>query len=324
MPKGKGIYIIAEIGFNHEADMGSALSMIKAAAGAGADAVKFQTFRAGDIALPDSPHYQGIKDMELGLEQHRELSRAAALAGVDFLSTPFSVWAVDLLEEVGVKAYKAASMDLTNRVLLERIARTGKPLLLSTGMAGLSEIAEALDFVKNKGASEVTLLHCISKYPAEAGQLNLEAISLLKETFGVPVGYSDHYPGNKACLAAVMLGATVVETHFTLDRTKEGGDHHHSNDPESLKELVRDIRLFRKMRGRKRFFSNRPDRAEADIFRRGVFAARDIEPGSVLGLQDVLLCRPQSGLTTNDLERILGRKTRKAIAKHQAVSWDDV
>lgn len=324
MPETRDVYVIAEIGFNHEADMDTAREMIRAAAKSGADAVKFQTFRAIDIALPESPHYQAIKDMELDLGQHKELSRVADESGVDFMSTPFSIWAVDLLEEVGVGAYKVASMDLTNNVLLSRIAETGKPVFMSTGMANLSEISSALDFMNSKGVSEITLLHCLSKYPAEAGQLNLEAIELLREAFGVTVGYSDHYPGNRACLAAAMLGATVIETHFTLDSGKEGGDHSHSNDPASLKQLVQDIRLFQEMRGDKRFFDSRPDRPEAGIFRRGIFAARDIEPGDVIREQDVILCRPQSGLDTSDLGVIIGRKAVKKISRHQAVSWEDV
>ena len=318
------VYIIAEIGFNHEADMAVAADMIAAASDAGADAVKFQTFRATDITLPTSPHYRAIRDMEMTLDQHRELAALADKAGVAFLSTPFSAWAVDLLEEVGVRAYKVASMDLTNELLLGRIAETGKPLYLSTGMSVLAEIDRALAFLREHGDPEVTLFHCLSKYPATAEQLNLSAISHLRRTFGVPVGYSDHFPGNRACLAAAMMGASVIETHFTLDSGKEGGDHGHSTDPAALKQLVEDIRLFEAMRGDPLFFNDRPDRPEASLFRRSIHAARDIAPGEVLTMDDLMLNRPGNGRPTADLGLFLGRETRRAVQQYEPLSQDDV
>jgi N,N'-diacetyllegionaminate synthase len=207
------MYIIAEIGFNHEGDLTLAEQMIRAAASAGVHAVKFQTYRAKDLALPSSPHYEAIKCGEMDLGQHQRLAAVAQDCQVDFLSTPYSPWAVDLLEQVGISAYKVASMDCTNTYLLKYIAQTAKPVYLSTGMANVSEIGETLEFLRQEQSGPVTLLHCISMYPASAEVLNLEIIPFLRTLFEIPVGYSDHYPGTKACLAAAMLGATVIERH---------------------------------------------------------------------------------------------------------------
>ena len=243
------IKIIAEIGFNHEGDLKLAIEMIKAAAKAGTHAVKFQTYKASDLALPSASHYQAIKSGEMSLEQHVELAKIAHGCGIEFLSTPYSPWAIDILEKVGVPAYKVASMDCTNKHLLGFIAETKKPIYLSTGMATLTEISETLYYLSEVKSGPVTLLHCMSLYPAEAKDLNLAIIPYLKELFGVSVGYSDHYPGIKACLVAAMLGAEVIETHFTLDITKEGADHYHSVDAEMLRQLVTEIDLFQQMKG---------------------------------------------------------------------------
>jgi len=201
------MYLIAEIGFNHAGDMAVAQEMIRQAAAAGADAVKFQTYRAEDLALPSSPHFAAIQCGEMDLEQHRQLKAAADAAGIAFISTPFSIQAVELLEDIGVGAYKVASMDCTNRHLLGRIAMTGKPVYLSTGMATLQEIAESLEFLDQAGAGQVALLHCIAHYPAGSGELNLDCIPMLGQVFGRTVGYSDHHPGIEACFAAAILGA---------------------------------------------------------------------------------------------------------------------
>ena len=179
MKEGALVYVIAEIGFNHEGDVALAKEMIKAAATAGADAVKFQTFRASDIALPTGSHYEAIKCGEMDLGQHQELFRVATDCNVDFLSTPFSPWAVELLETVGVPAYKVASMDCTNHYLLGYVAQTKKPIYLSTGMATLNEIFGSLEFLREKGSGPVTLLHCLALYPAKAEDLNLTIINFL-------------------------------------------------------------------------------------------------------------------------------------------------
>ena len=310
-------YIIAEIGFNHEGNIDTATEMVKSAAKAGANAVKFQTFRASDIALPSSPHYEAIKCGEMSLEQHLELYNAAKDCGIDFISTPFSPWAVELLEKVGIPAYKVASMDCTNKHLLRHIAQTGKPIYLSTGMATLNEIADTLDYLKNEKSGPVTLLHCISIYPANAEYLNLDIIPFLKQLFDVPVGYSDHYPGTKACLAAAMIGADIIETHFTLDSSKEGGDHFHSVEPTSFRNLISDIELFRIMKGSRRGIFDRPDRQYAKDYRRGLYSVRGMTRGDVLKEENVLLCRPASELSTNDVDWLMGKVLDRDLSSYE-------
>jgi sialic acid synthase SpsE len=313
------VYVIAEIGFNHEGNLDVAAEMIKAASGTGATAVKFQTFRAADIALPSSSHYRDIQCGEMKLRQHLELFKVAKDYGVEFLSTPYSPWAVDLLEKVGVPAYKVASMDCTNKHLLGYVAQTRKPIYLSTGMATIAEISDSLKFLKQEKSGAVSLLHCLSCYPARAQDLNLNIIPFLKQLFHVPVGYSDHYPGVKACLAAVMLGAEIIETHFTLDSSKVGGDHSHSADPARLKELVSDIRLFGEMVGESRAIDHRPDRRLAQRLHRGVYAARSLKKGAIIREADLVFCRPAGQLSPNDVEWLKGKRVMRDVHAYQAI-----
>lgn len=306
--------IIAEIGFNHDGDMEKAVSMIHAAADSGAQVVKFQTFKARDLVLPDSPHVDIVKAGEMDVAQHRFLKATADECGVEFMSTPFSFQSVDILEDVGVGVYKIASMDLTNLPLLKYIAETGKPVILSTGMAVLHEIGKALDVLESNGTGGVSLLHCLSQYPANACDLHLSVLPLLRDTFGVPVGYSDHYPGITACLAAYVHGAEIIETHFTLDTATPGGDHAHSADPHMLRHLVDSIALFETMKGDGRtFFRNRPDRENATLFRRGIHAARDIQAGETVTAQDLLFCRPEQELGPGDADWVVGLQARTDI-----------
>lgn len=321
---GKLPYIIAEIGFNHEGDLSKAKEMIHAAASSGANAVKFQTFRADDIALPTSPHYAMIKSGELTLDDHSRLAQEARERGVEFLSTPFSEWAVEVLEQIGVSAYKIASMDLTNRPLLACAAGTGKPLYLSTGMGTLAEIATAVEYLGEKEATGLTLLHCVSSYPAQAKDLNLATISFMRQTFQVPVGYSDHFPGVQACLTAYMLGAEVIETHFTLDNTVAEGDHPHSATPQQVSTLISEITLFQEMTGENSLLMHRSDRDSAKDFRRGVYASRNLESGTTLEQDHLMLCRPETELGPNDLDWLIGRNLRKDVPEFTPLKREHV
>ncbi len=316
-------YIIAEIGFNHEGDLRKAKAMIHSAAEAGVSAVKFQTFRAGDIVLPSSPHYKMIERAEMNLETHQQLALISRECGIDFLSTPFSNWAVDILEKVNVLAYKVASMDLTNYTLLSYIAQTRKPIYLSTGMSTLAEIAASIDFLKGENVDSIYLLHCISYYPPKAEDLNLSAIPFMKRVFNLPVGYSDHFPGTKACFMAAVLGAEVIETHFTLDTSLPEGDHSHSASPLQLKQLVEDIEFIKQAVGKEDFFADRPDRDVVNQFRRGIYAAQDIESGTRLTQEHLIFCRPQTELSLLQMSWYEGRITRRSIKKYQALSVED-
>ncbi|MEW5772132.1 MAG: N-acetylneuraminate synthase family protein [Thermodesulfobacteriota bacterium] len=316
--------LIAEVGFNHEGKRETAAAMIHAAARAGAVAVKFQTFRAADLALPDAPHFELIRSGEMGREDALFLAAEARACGIAFFSTPFSTAAVDILEEAGVPAYKVASMDLATPYLLDAVAATGKPVILSTGMSTLPEIDAAVERLGRAGAKDIGLLHCLSLYPAQAADLNLAAMGELKRRFGLPTGWSDHFPGAKACLAAFCAGADIIETHFTLDTTTPGGDHGHSADPAMLRGLREDMALFAAMQGRADVFEDRPDRRFAPVYRRGVYAARDLAAGQALAAGDLLFCRPESPLTPRDLDTLLGRTLARPVAAQAALDPTDL
>jgi len=314
------MYLIAEIGFNHNGDIELAKDMIHAASESGADAVKFQTFRASDIALPSSAHYHLIKKGELDLKDHELLFETAKKSGIEFLSTPFSQRSADLLNQVGVSAFKIASMDCTNRPFLEYIACFGKPVYLSTGMADLYEIAESLNCLNAAGCKQLFLLHCISHYPPKAKDLNLDVIPFLKHLFNLPVGYSDHYPGIEACFAAAIKGAEVIETHFTLDNTQEGGDHFHSATPEELKTLRQRIDLFYAMSGSRQAIYDRPDRICKDDFRRGVYAQQDLKKGDTLSVNDLFCTRPPNEFTPNDINFLIGKILKRDIPLNHPIT----
>jgi N-acetylneuraminate synthase/N,N'-diacetyllegionaminate synthase len=316
---GHGVYVIAEIGFNHGGDLVLAKKMIEAAAGAGADAVKFQTFKAAALVLESSEHFDVIKNAELSLEDHRQLARAAAAAGVHFLSTAFDEDSLDLLERVGVPAYKVASMDLDNLPFLERLAGLGKPILLSTGMATEEEIGEAVETIRACGNDRIIVLHCVSEYPTPLEDANLLTIPRLGEAFGLPTGYSDHVLGNAAAVAAAALGASVIEKHFTSDKSLPGPDHALSADPEEMAALVKTVREVETALGRPVADEDRPDRANAVAFRRGLHAAVDIPEGTVITKGMLKCVRPGGGLGPKDIGRILGRETKQDIAKEAPI-----
>ncbi len=315
-------YIIAEIGFNHEGDIDIAKRMIDTAADAGADAVKFQTFEAADILLPNNPNHELLKKVALNHEQHSMLFGFAKQREIEFISTPFSRNAVDMLEKIGVSAYKVASMDCVNQYLLKHIAKTEKNIFLSTGMATIDEISSTLSFLKKHKSGSVNLLHCISMYPAEANTLNLASIDMMKKIFGVPVGYSDHFPGVKACLLAAFMGAEVIETHFTLDSEREGYDHYHSADPAKLKNLILDIELFHSMRGHYGFLSNRPDMVNKNDYRRGLYTSKPIKKGESLNDYNLLGCRPATSFSPNDIPNLIGRTVNQDLPSFTAIKGE--
>ena len=314
--------IVAEIGFNHNGDVSLACEMIKAAASAGADAVKFQTFLASDLALKSSEHYNIIKNGELSLTEHERLIKTAHENGIIFLSTPFSRAGVDMLESLNISAYKVASMDITNSPLLRHISSTGKPMIVSTGMATISEIAEALDVIKQTGRNKVILLHCVSKYPTAPDEANLKSIPFLKSVFSVPVGYSDHVLGNTVAMSAIAVGASLIEKHFTTDKSLPGPDHKISSDPKELRTLIREIENVKKSLGSVSFCQDRVDRKEAILFRRSLYAKVNIPTGTVITAEMIKCVRPEKGLKPEFVEYIIGRTARVDISEEDPITFE--
>jgi sialic acid synthase SpsE len=341
-PVGPGhpCYVIAEAGSNHNRDLGTALRLIEVAAEAGADAVKFQTYTAEGLysrATPDMSYLkeQGlvgeresvwdlIKRVEMPWEWHGDLARHAAQAGITFLSTPFDETAVDALEEVGVPAYKIASYEVTHLPLIERAARTGKPLLISTGMASLGDIERALDTAASAGGRDITVMHCAVNYPPRFEDLNLRAIATLRDAFRIPIGWSDHTMGHTADVVAVALGACAVEKHFTLSRDQPGPDHPFALEPAELAAMVSAIREAEASLGST---VKRLTDAENDLFRlgrRSLVAARDLAAGAEISRDDIAVKRPGFGIPVDAIDQVIGRHVIHGVPQDQVLQWDDL
>ena len=325
--------IIAEAGVNHNGRLDRALELVAAAHRAGADAVKFQTFRAASLASPRAARapYQGeggqlemLRRLELAPEAFELLRDRARALGIEFLSTPFDAGSVDLLRRLGVARFKVSSADVTDLPLLERIGSCGKPVILSTGMARDDEIEEALRVLARAGAPGVTLLHCITSYPAPPADLQLLRIPALRERFGLPVGYSDHSLGTDAALAARALGAVVIEKHLTLDRTLAGPDHAASAEPGELAELVERVRRLEVMLGEpgRRFSAEEETNRRAAA--KSVTAAREIRAGRPLAREDLAVRRPGTGIPPRHLDELVGRLAARDIAEGEPLRWEMV
>lgn len=319
---GHPCFVIAEAGVNHNGSLDLALKLVDAAAAAGANAVKFQTFRAEKIATRSAPkaeyqtrttgtsesQFEMLKKLELSPDGHKTLAARCVESGVTFLSSPFDEESADLLETLDVPAFKVPSGELTNLPFLRYLARKGRPLIVSTGMATLAEVAAAVTAVKDTGCDRLVLLQCVSNYPAAAADVNLRAMATMAAAFGVPVGYSDHSTGSQVSLAAVALGACVIEKHFTLDRTLPGPDHQASAEPGEFAELVAGIRTVEAALGDG---DKRPAPSEletARVARRSLVAAATIPEGSRLTAEMVAARRPGTGLPVDRLGELLGRR----------------
>lgn len=335
---GEPVYVIAEAGSNHNRDLATAKKLIDVAAEAGADAVKFQTYTADGLYSRKTPTmsylsdgglvdeqesvWELIKRIEIPWEWHHELADHARDAGLHFLSTPFEEKAVELLAEVGVPAYKIASYEVNHLPLIEACARTGRPLLVSTGMASLADIERALDTANAAGATEIVLLHCAINYPPRFEDLNLRAIGTLSSAFGLPVGWSDHTMGHTADVVAVTLGARMVEKHYTLSRDQEGPDHPFALEPHEFAAMVTAIREAEAALGSS---VKRVTEAESEMFalgRRSLVAARDLPAGRPLTRDDIAVKRPGFGIPVHELDLAVGRRPVRDTEADEILTWD--
>jgi len=324
-------YLIAEIGRNHNGDMGLAKQSIDAAVRAGANAVKFQSFRAQSLLIKelgsvshvaetlgeDKTIYDATKEVELTEEAHFELRDYANAKGITFLSTPEDHDMVALLEKVGIPAFKVASLDIVYLDLLEAIAATGKPIILSTGMAYLSEIETALLVMERLGIEELALLHCTSNYPPRDEDVHLRAMETLRKSFGVPVGYSDHTMGIGVSIAATAMGADIIERHFTLDKDLPGPDHRISLTEAEFAQMEKEIRSVEKAMGST---IKRPCDAEMEmrrLHRRRLVAARNLKIGQTLTRDDIACKCSADGLEPRELTNLLGKRLKAGMAVDQ-------
>jgi N-acetylneuraminate synthase/N,N'-diacetyllegionaminate synthase len=329
--------IIAEAGVNHDGSPEQARRLVEAAGQAGADAVKFQTFHADAIATADAGQvaYQRarspsatqrdmLRALELPDAAWQPLAEEAAARGLIFLSTPFDARSAVLLADLGVAAFKVGSGDLTNLVLLRRLAGYGRPLLVSTGMATMDEVDAAVADLRAHGDPPLVLLHCTSAYPAPLSDANLRAMVAMRRRYGVPIGYSDHTLGIGAALAAAALGAAVIEKHLTLDRAAPGPDHAASLEPDEFAAMVRGVRETVAALGSGR---KQPTAAELEtrqLVRRALVLTRAVPAGEPLGVDDLDALRPADGISPLRLDEVAGRRAARDLQAGRPLSAEDL
>lgn len=329
-------FIIAEIGVNHNGDLGLAERSVRAAAEAGADAVKFQTFQTDRLVSKAARRaaYQEtgggddqaslLRELELSFEAHERLKSLCDDLGVVFMSTPFDEESLDFLVRIGVPALKFGSGDLDNFFLLERAKATGLPLLVSTGMSDLVEVAATVSFLREGSAAEFALLHCVSSYPAPVEAQNLRAMPMMHAAFDAPVGFSDHTRGIGAAIASVAFGAAIIEKHFTLDQNLPGPDHKVSLEPNVFRTMVGAIRDAEGALGEARKAVQACECDVRKVARRSAHAARDLEAGTALKREDIVMKRPGTGMQGRDALALVGRKIAKCILNDTVIQKDSL
>lgn len=336
--RGEPVFVVAELSANHHQSFDRAVELVEAARKAGADAIKLQTYTPDTLTLdtdaepfriPAGNTWEGETLYELysraytPWEWQPDLKGIAEKLGLICFSSPFDRTAVDFLAEIEVPAYKIASFELVDLPLIEYVARQGKPLILSTGLSTLSEVDEAVRTARGAGAEEVALLKCVSAYPAPPDQMHLRTIPHMARTFGVPTGLSDHTLGSAAAVAAVALGACIVEKHFTLSREDSGPDAGFSLEPSEFETMVRDIRLAEQALGEVTYEPT-PDEEINRVFRRSLFVVEHIEAGEPFNMKNVRSVRPGDGLPPRFLEVVLGRRASRDIAPGTPLGWDHI
>ena len=329
------VYIIAEAGVNHNGSVDLALQLVDVAKDSGADAVKFQTFRANRIATRSAAkahyqerqtgnaesHFEMLQRLELNAGAHRQLIDRCRQIKLDFLSSPFDQESVDLLDGLGISQFKVPSGEVTNLPLLRHVARKGRPVILSTGMATLGEVEEAVLTLRGEGTSPITLLHCVTEYPAPYGEINLRAMQTLRAAFSLPVGYSDHTKGIEIAIAAVAMGAEVIEKHFTLDRSLPGPDHAASLEPGELKQMVASIRNVESALGNGIKAPAPCELPNILVARKSVVAARTLPVGHQLRAGDLSIKRPGTGISPKFLETLIGHTLRSGVEEDEVIHW---
>lgn len=327
------VLIIAEAGVNHNGNLDLALKMVDEAKKAGADVVKFQTAKPELVIskYAEKADYQKentgnnesqlemCKKIHLKFEDYYIVKKHCEDVGISFLSTPFDLVSIDFLEKIGCNIWKIPSGEITNLPYLEKIAKTNKPIIMSTGMSTISEVSDALRVLKDNGAGKITLLHCTTQYPTPYEDVNLNAMITLKESFGCQVGYSDHTNGIEIPVAAVALGATVIEKHFTLDKTMEGPDHKASLDPKELTQMVRAIRNVEVAMGTGLKEAATSEKANIAVARKSIIASKPIKKGEKYTLDNITTKRPGNGISPMRWYEFLGREANRDYKEDELI-----
>lgn len=315
------IFIIAEAGVNHNGDIEIAKKLVDVAALAGADAVKFQTFRAEALVCRNAQkadyqmttteqsesQFDMLKKLELTSDMHKQLMDYCAQKGIMFLSTPFDIDSIHYLVGCGMNILKVPSGEITNYPYLRAVGQTGKKVILSSGMSTLEEVREAVNVLRNFGSKDITVLHCNTEYPTPYKDVNLQAMVTIRDELGVAVGYSDHTQGIEVPIAAAALGATVIEKHFTLDRNMEGPDHRASLEPQELEAMVRAVRNIEQALGDGRKEPSASEKKNMDVVRKSIVARCGIKTGERLTEENLTTKRPGTGINPMSWEQVVGK-----------------
>lgn len=332
------VYIIAEAGVNHNGSLKLAKKLVDIAKQCGADAVKFQTFKAEESTgvNADKAEYQKkndvtkesqfnmIKKLELPFEDFKVLKQYCEEQKIDFMSTPDGEQSLKYLIEMDVSKIKIGSTEVTNYPFLKKIALSKKMIILSTGMSTLGEVEKAIDLLMENGAQDIALMHCTTDYPTNVEDVNLKAMLTLKNAFGLSVGYSDHTLGFEAAVAAVTMGAVIIEKHITIDQEMEGPDHKASMSPFQFANYVRYIRNTEKLLGDGRKKPTNKERIIMQQVRRSILTTRDLKAGTILTEEDLCLKRPATGMTPEFLPFLIGRELKRNIEKEEPITWQDI
>lgn len=334
----KPVYIIAEAGVNHNGSVDMAFRLVDQAKHAGADCVKFQTFRAEKIVTAASPkanyqlevtdksesQFDMLKKLELDRDAFARIKAHCEKVGIHFMSTPYNPEDAELLNGLDVDAFKIASGQLVELPFLKQVALYGKRMIVSTGMADMAEVKEAVEAIRSTGNQDLVVLQCNTDYPSRVEDVNIRAMLTMRDELKVRVGYSDHVPNNHACLAAVALGAEMIEKHFTLDNNLPGPDHSSSLEPEAFRQLVVGIRDIEKCLGDGIKRPSEREKMNTFGMRRSMVATRDLSAGTVLKLDDIGFKRPASGIAPKHLDELLGRTLIADVRADQSFTWESV
>lgn len=327
------VYIIAEAGVNHNGDLKIAKEMVGVAKNAGVDAIKFQTFVTENLVTRNAQtaeyqkhntgkqetQFEMLKRLELSYDNYKELKELCSETGIEFLSTPFDIESIKMLERLDIDKFKVPSGEITNYPYLVQIAQTGKPVIMSSGMCTWSEIADAVQVLRDHGTTDLSLLHCTTEYPAPYNEVNLKVINAMQDKFGVKVGYSDHTQGIEVAVAAVAMGAEIIEKHFTLSREMEGPDHKASLEPQELKSMVQAIRNVEMAIGSS---EKRPSTSEIQnmkVARKSIVAKRNIKIGEMFSEKNLTTKRPGTGLSPMLWNSVIGQVAVRNFEKDECI-----
>lgn len=334
----KSCYVIAEIGVNHNGDINLAQQLIQSAKDSGADAVKFQTFSAEKLVTHSTPkvkyqetntpnfksHYDMLKNLELSNSDHNFIKKYCEKLNIDFLSTPYDIDSAKFLLELNVSFFKTASADLVDLPLHKYISSTKMPCAISVGMSTMEEVKNTLKIYEEAGNNNIVLLHCVSNYPCSDESLNMKVIQNLKESFGMPIGYSDHSIGCEAAIMAVTMGACIVEKHFTIDKNLQGPDHKASATPNEFLQLVKSVRRAEIMLGSSEKKVQKEEQQMSQVSRKSIVMRNSMKSGDEIKLVNLELKRPGTGLMAKEINLLVGKKLNKDLKKNDLITFEDI